>query len=281
MIKIAKHKHQQDGHFSKVDFQELIDGRVTHYLYDRDKEDWVKMSQVLESKLPFIDLIFMKLIGRYPNEDDLRLLNATLVIVSLGTGPHPPSVMTAKLISSTTKDERFAVINGLIGGLASMGTHHLGAVYEVMKFYEEIAEKLSGVVDFPLAVRGYAKAELIQGDKLMGYGHPVYDEDPRNAIILDLVRKADADSIYLQIYEEIEGLIWKEKSIHPNIDAAQALAYLVLGFKPIQGIYLNFLGRSLDMMCHIEEEFGRKPFSFLMESSPPERFYKGDDRTRK
>jgi len=274
VVKISKPKYQQEGHFSKVDYQELVDGRVTHYLYDPAKGDWVSLAQVLESKLAFIDLVFTKLTGRYPTEDELRLLQANLVIVSMGTGPHAPSVMIAKLISSTTKDERFAAIDGLIGGLASMGTHHLGAVYDVMKFYEYIAEKLGGVPDFRLAVRGYAKAELIQGDKLMGYGHPVYDEDPRNSIILDLVRKVDATSTYLQIYEEIESLIWEEKSIHPNIDAAQALAYLVLGFRPIHGIYLNFLGRSLDMICHIEEEFGRKPFSFLMESSPPDRFYK-------
>ncbi|MGQ9630611.1 MAG: citrate/2-methylcitrate synthase [bacterium] len=268
-------KYRKDGHYSKVDYQSVEGNRVVNYVYDNSQGKWVNHEEILRSELTFFDMIFIKLASKRPTPQERDLLHTVLVSVSMGTGPHPPSVWAPKLVASTTKDERFAVINGIIAGIATIGTHHLGAVYDVMKLYQDIASRIGEGGDVSAAVKDCVDEKLESGEVLGGYGHPVYDVDPRNQIIKDMVRGINAESLPLKIYEALEEELHKRKGIHPNIDAAQALAYLVLGFEPVHSIYLTFLGRSLDMICHIVEELPRKPFSFLMEASPVDRFFKG------
>ena len=130
---------------SSVDFHELDDERrVIQYIsygrYDA-AEKWVSLQELFKERdFDFVDLLYLKLVGRKPLESDRRLLLKTMMISSLGTGCHPPSVMVPKLIASTTKDGRFAIINGLIGSIATFGTDHLGSIADMMEVLEMLRE---------------------------------------------------------------------------------------------------------------------------------------------
>jgi len=260
---------------SNVDYHEIRDGALIQHIncakYDSDGA-WRTLEELFSMDLDFIDMLFLKLTGRRPVQTERKLFLKTLMILSFGTGCHPPSVMVPKLIASTTKNKEFAIINGLIGGLATVGTDHLGAVTGIMKTLKCIKEEINDNM-LKKGVEEYVEVELSNGNKIMGFGHPVYKADPRPAMVLKEIRSMCRSNTYVKVYEQLRKTLYEKKKIQPNIDAILALSYLVLGFEPEHGIYLSFLSRSLSMVCHILEEFPKKPFSFLNEMVSIEDFY--------
>lgn len=263
---------KQNKFNSKIDYQKITNPNVTHYInfnkYNSDKENWVSLENLFSKDFDFLDLLFLKLTGKEAKPEEKRLLLRTLMLVSMGTGCHTPSVFVPKLIASTTKNKEFAIINGLIGGLSTIGTHHLGSVVSVMKTFEFIKKESNGNIKY--FVKQYVKEELNKGNNIHGFGHPVYRKDPRPDILFNEIKNTHHSNEYILIFSYLKKELSILKDIHPNIDASLALSYLCLGFEPEQGIYLSFIGRSLNMVCHILEELPKKPFSFLLDSIPLE-----------
>jgi len=257
---------------NNIDYQQIENGSVEHYInltrYN-DTDNWISLKELFTTNLDFIDMIFIKMTGKLPTKKEKRLLLRTLMVVSMGTGYHAPSVLVPRMVATTTKNEAFAIINGLIGGLTTIGTHHLGSVVHVMKMFKHIKDKLKdkNVKSF---VEEYVNTELQHNRKIHGFGHPVYHKDPRPEILLDEIM-ALADNIYVDIYNCLAEKVKEEKNIFPNIDLILALSYLCLGFEPEHGIYLSFIARSLNMVCHILDELPKKPFAFLNEAVPLEK----------
>jgi len=262
---------------SNIDYHEIKDKNLIQYInyakYNSKNQEWKSLEELF-SKLDFdfVDLLFLKLTDKRPTSKEKKLFLKTLMIVSLGTGCHPPSVMVPKLVASTTKNKEFAIINGLISGLATIGTDHLGAVTGTMKDLMYLKEKtinrsIGKVVD------EYINLELSKGRKIKGFGHPVYKKDPRPVMLIKEVKNTYENSKYITIYNNLVRSVYEKKKIHPNIDAILALSYLTMGFEPEHGIYLSFLSRSLSMVCHILEEVPKKPFSFLNEIVSMGEFY--------
>ena len=246
---------------SKVD-KVINKGKKTRMLinykrYDSKLDDWNSLENLFKSQ-DFVDLLFLKLVGKKPARKDRELLLKTLVLTSMGTGHDPPSVFVPKTISSITKDKRFALINGLIGGLTTFGTHHLGAVYDVMNTYMELKQQ---------NIKDYVTRKIENKEVIFGFGHPVYSNDPRPTLLLKKIRDYSSKNVHLKNYESLSKILFQEKRLRPNIDAIVALSYTTLGFEPEHGVYLSFLARSLNMVCHISEEQVEKPFSFFVNNS--------------
>ncbi len=255
---------------SRIDFQDLGEGTVHHYInlarYDSTADNWFTLSELLEKEVDFLDLIFIKLAGKTPLPRERRLFLRSLLVLSMGTGAHPPSVSVPKLIASTTKSPDFAIINGLIGGLASVGTHHLGSICEAMRELQQVYSLAcsSSQADVSSLVSRYVEKKLSKGETIHGFGHPVYAKDPRPDLILKEV-KLYGDHPLIEVYSSLASHMHLRRNVSPNVDCALGLSYLILGFDPQQGTYLSFLSRSLSMVCHILEEIPQKPFSFLHE----------------
>lgn len=243
---------------SKVDF--VINDKtntsmyINYDIYNSQNVNWVSIENLFKNH-DFIDILSVKLTGRKHNLIEKEILLKTLMITSMGVGDEPPSVFIPKTIASTTKDKRFALINGLIGGLAAFGTHHLGAVYDCMQMYIDLKNK---------NIKEYINKKLNNNEVIFGFGHPHYYKDPRPSLLLKEIRKYFNNTQYINNYDQLVKFLFKEKGIYANIDAIAALAYVCLGFKPEQGPYLSFIARSLNMVCHIFEEIEKKPFTFFI-----------------
>ncbi len=255
---------------SKIDSVEQKDGKtklLTNYAkYNSIDEKWISLEDLFEKNTDFLDLLFVKFRGEAPEEKEKKLLLKTLLIVCSGVGYHPPSIFVPKTIASTTKDRRFAIINGLIGGLCTMGTHHLGAVYDVMVDLQYIKKEAESK-DIEDVIDEYAGSRLNNGNKIIGFGHPVYNEDPRPKLLYQNIKNTYIKNAYINVYDSLAKKLLDKKDLKPNIDGALALSYLSLGFEPEQGLYLSFLARSLNMTCHILEELPEKPFSFFVKAT--------------
>jgi len=267
---------------SGIDFHKEENGTLMQYIncskYDSHEENWVSLEELFKKEdFDFLDLLFIKMTGKQPGSAERRLFLRSLLITSLGTGCHPPSVMVPKLIASTTKNKEFAIINGLIGGMATIGTDHLGAVVECMRVFELLKRMASCSGDIRGAVEGYVGLKLANSEKIKGFGHPVYSRDPRPAMLLREIIQEYRDDINVRIYIQLSRAMFKKKGVHPNIDAALGLSYSIMGFEPEHGIYISFLSRSLSMVSHILEEFPKKPFSFLNEIVSIRDFYPAEE----
>lgn len=253
---------------ANIDFQELNNGFPTHNInwekYNSISKSYKTFEELFKEEKDFIDTIFMKLTGKDPKRKEKKLLLKSMLLSSMGTGYHPPSILIPKLISSTTKDKKFAIINGLIGGLSSLGTDHLGAICDSMHLLKSFENSKEN------EIKEYIKTKLNQKEKIRGFGHPVYKKDPRPQILLTEIKKTYKKNIYIEIFNTLSNELIKRKNIFPNIDSALAVSYNSLGFEPEQGIYLSFISRSIGMVSHILEEFPKKPFSFLNEAVPKE-----------
>jgi citrate synthase len=246
---------------SKIDYTENNEGRTTMYInynsYNSDSVDWVSLESLFQDH-DFIDLLFLKLIGKKAIPEEKKLFLKTLLSVSMGVGHEPPSIFIPKTISSVTKDKRFAVINGLIGGLTSFGTSHLGAIYDIMQLYLKLKDT---------NIKKYVEKKLKNGGIIPGFGHPVYNKDPRPDLLSAEIDKYFLDNVYKIKYNQLEEILVEKKGLRPNVDAIVGLSYTCLGFQPEHGLYLSFIARSLSMVCHILEEQERKPFSFFLENT--------------
>lgn len=252
---------------NNIDYHVVKNGIPTHYInwqkYNCEKQNWKTLEELFH-KYDFLDLLYVKLRGTEPNEKEKNLFLKTIFISSMGIGHHPPSVMIPKLIASVTKNKEFAIINGIAGGINSYGTDHLGAIVGIMKIFEELKKESN----LEKSINDYVEKCFLENKKVKGFGHPVYKEDSRPKILEEEVKKTYENNVYIKIYSNLKKILFEKKEIHPNIDSALALSYSSMGFEPEQGIYFSIISRSLSMLCHILEEFPKKPFDFLNQIIP-------------
>lgn len=216
----------------------------------------------------FFDELFWILQKRTCTTREKKLLQKILIVINLTIQHEPPSVFIPKTIASTTKNPRFAVINGLAGGLLSFGTAHLGAIYDIMNIYSELINEnnkdIIKNIEEMIKERGIFPGF---GHPVYKKGHPLYKADPRPSLLIKDIKDQFSKSQYLTNYINLTK-IFHEKGIEPNIDAISGLGYICLGFRAEHGVYLTFLARSLQMMQHICAELKeKKPFTFFLEHS--------------
>lgn len=255
---------------NNIDNNKITNGIPTHKInwakYNSKEQRWHSLQKIFQKK-DFIDLIFIKLTGNNPTKKEKNLLLKTLLLTSMGVGHHPPSIMIPKLISSTTKNKSFAIMNGISAGILSFGTDHLGAITGIMKTFNELKEKKT-----KNEIIKYIQKKIQKKEKIKGFGHPIYKKDSRPIILYNEIKKTYKKNKYIELFEIISEELNKSKGINPNIDAALALSYCSMGFEPEQGIYLSIISRSLSMTCHILEEFPEKPFNFTNKILPQHSF---------
>ncbi|MCW4030923.1 MAG: citrate synthase [Candidatus Bathyarchaeota archaeon] len=171
------------------------------------------------------------------------------------------STFTARVTASTLSDIYSAVISA-IGTLR--GRLHGGASERVMNMLLN--------VDNPKEVDAYIQGMLVNGKKIMGFGHRIYKkEDPRSRHLrkigkslcqrinrIDLYRKARA----------IQSVVHRECKIFPNVDFYAALVLNALGVP--KNFFTPFFASSriAGWTAHILEQYSDavliRPTSFYM-----------------
>jgi len=156
--------------------------------------------------------------GREPSPDRVRALEAYL-ISTIDHGFNA-STFTARVVASTGADVASAVI-AAIGALS--GPLHGGAPSRVLDMLDAIGE--------PAGAEAWLRAALERGDKLMGFGHPVYrTTDPRNVMLKEVA--SDLGSERLDFAAHVEGtaerLLRERRPDHPLYANVEFYASIVL-----------------------------------------------------
>jgi citrate synthase len=143
----------------------------------------------------------------------------------------------------------------LAAGYTAAGPAHVGACQVVMGDFTRIVATAPSHDATALGdhARATLEARLAAGERVAGFGHPLFRQDPRNPHLRELVRSQGIESPYLTVYDAVATTLHERRNLHPNIDAMAAAIFLTLGIAPAYGTALFLCARMAAMLAHIEE----------------------------
>ncbi len=154
------------------------------------------------------------------------------------------STYVARCIASTGASP-YAVLLGALGALS--GPRHGGETDRVETLLRE-AQRTDDV-------RSVVAARLQRGERIAGFGHPLYpDGDPRCRHILEAV-KASRHGRRSEALLDFGRLVAEMIGRRPNIDFALGVVSVVLRLPPGSGLGMFLVGRSVGWIAHAMEQY--------------------------
>jgi len=215
----------------KTTISKIQDGTLTL----RDK----KLTTLVEEN-SFSDTIFYLFTAKMPDAKESRIFSAMLVSI-IDHGMGTASAQATRYVMSAGN----TVNASLAAGVLAIGDRHGGAIEKAM-------EQLIGIDD----VTAFVQECLSKKKLIYGFGHKVYNEDPRAKTILDLCKELRYVSKHLDAVLAIEQEIEKQKGkkIPLNIDGLIAALLLSMGFSPEIGKGFFCIGRLPGLLAHALEQ---------------------------
>ena len=173
----------------------------------------------------------------------------TILVASIDHGVEAPSTTVSRITASTGVPLSTAVANGV----SAMGESHAGAIEAAAKIFQEAVKKDRSASDIVEKAR-------FKNERLPGYGHKIYDTDPRTQATLEISEengyKVDHIKIALEIEKELEKAVGRKLAL--NIDGITAAVISELGFTPELGNGFFIISRVTGLVAHVFEEKTRE-----------------------
>ena len=221
-----------------------VGGKPYVYGYDLTK---------LAGEISFARAIYLILRGEMPDRNCEKMLSAMLV-VAIDHGVEPASVVAARNIYSGGSPVQAAVA----GGVLAFGEYHGGAIEQAMEnFKKYIGSSTKKMVE------DFGKS----GERIAGFGHRLYETDPRTEALIKLAREYGFWGKYVKFAKDVESeLSVGIKKLPLNIDGIFAALLLEMGFSPKVGKGVFIIARTPGLVAHVVEEALReKPVRRLSE----------------
>ena len=191
-----------------------------------------------------------------PSAEQLQAFEWLLVAWHAGFGYLPPSVMMPRIAIGTG----VAIRQALGAGFAAAGPMHIGACEHAMHLYRAVlAKSANGAL--AAAMDGAIAGLLAQKQRIPGFGHPLFREDPRPICLRALARERGMSSRGLDAFDAAAEAVRHRAELNPNIDAISAGLFLTAGVEdPATGSNLAMAARAAGMLAHILERKRRPAF---------------------
>ena len=155
------------------------------------------------------------------------------------------SSFTARCVASAGSHPHAVVIAALA---ALEGPRHGGASARVEAMLEWIPRGRP--------VRSAVTARLARGERIEGFGHPLYPAgDPRARMLLDLLRERYGRSAEYRFVMEVAREATRATGEHPNVDFGLACVSRVLKLPPGSPLVLFAIGRSVGWIGQAIEQY--------------------------
>ena len=192
----------------------------------------------------FASAVFFAWFGRVAKGSELAIFEACLV-ASLDHGAEPPSAQATRLASQSGKPLAQAVAAG-IGKLDTKHGNAGGACAKWLRehFGQDAAELVAN--------------ELKEGKRLLGFGHRVYERDPRTVALQRVAKEQPLNiehfTFGIEVAEALSAA--KGKTMPLNVDGAIGALCADLGWPDEIADALFILGRTGGLVAHAREVSG-------------------------
>lgn len=191
----------------------------------------------------FISTLWLTWTGRKLTAGERVVINACLVAV-IDHGLAPPSTQSTRLVASSGKP----LAESVAAGVLAFGPRHGNAAGPASVWLREAlcSGKASGtLVDDTLTNR----------QKIPGFGHPVYEIDPRTVALFKLAKNHLKQTAHIALAESVRKILSKQKGkeIALNIDGALGAIIADLDIEPAFADALFLCGRTFGLAAHAIE----------------------------
>jgi citrate synthase len=163
------------------------------------------------------------------------------------------SSFTARCVASAGSDPYAVVIAGLS---ALAGPKHGGSSARVEAMLRSVRDERRRSARGERDLRSALAARLRRGERLDGFGHPLYAAgDPRAAMLMDMLRERYAASAELRFVMKFETAATALIRDKPNLDFALAAVARVLGLPAGSPLMLFAIGRTIGWIGHAIEQY--------------------------
>lgn len=182
----------------------------------------------------FSEMIFELLSGKRPKKGEAKVFE-TILNISIDHGPDTPSaVETIKLAK-----EGKTISESVAAGILQINDTHGGAIEPAM-------ELLYKVKNDKLIINNFVREQLELGKRLPGFGHRIYEVDPRAQLIFKTAQENKISSEFIDIAKNIEAELKgvKGKALPVNIDGAIAAVLCAFGWSQKLGKAVFLIART-------------------------------------
>lgn len=182
----------------------------------------------------FAGMIFELLSGKSPDSHQAKAFEAILNI-SIDHGPDTPSA--AETIRAAKEGK--TISEGVAAGITQINDAHGGAIEPAM-------ETLYKIKNQKLNIKNFVRVQLEQGKRLPGFGHRIYEVDPRSQLLFKLAKDEGISEEFINIAREIEKELKEAegKTLPINIDGAIAAILCAFGWNPKLGKAVFIIART-------------------------------------
>jgi citryl-CoA lyase len=201
-------------------------------------------------------MVFFLLLGRIPTAAEGNLLRA-VIVSHISHGITGQSTLAVRMAA----DCRSGFLHALIGSLSvGAGPYHQGGLKAAM----EVLQQLGTLSD--REVGHEVDRRLLNGERIMGFGHRFYKNgDPRAIELMRLAARSGVRGRHVRVAMLVERKLREVRNIRMNIEAAGGAILLDLGFSPVIAHLFIVLGRGPMLAAAFLERLaeGTPPFPRL------------------
>lgn len=198
------------------------------------------------------EAIFLVLAGRFPAEQEARMIEAIMVSV-VDHGVRPPSTVAAVTVANTGAGLSSAVAAGIL----AINEYHGGAIESAMHAISRAvdlrqSESLTEDEAAEAIIRAYRK----EGKRVSGFGHRFHSSDPRVTKLFEIAESLKIAGKYVSQARAIERVFVERfnKKLPMNADGAIAAILCELKFPPVAANGLFMASRIVGLIAHVIEE---------------------------
>ena len=175
--------------------------------------------------------------------DAAGLLNAALVLCA----DHELNASSfAARVAASAETQPYGVI--MTGLATAQGLKHGGNTERVAALLRELDE--------PGAARRVIAERLRRGERIPGFGHPLYQNgDPRAAFLLDRLRADYADTPVVRLADAATSAVRATLALEPNIDFVLVVLARLFELPAGAPLALFALGRTVGWVAHAIEQY--------------------------
>lgn len=182
----------------------------------------------------FASMIFELLSGKKPTDKEAKLFE-TILNISIDHGEETPSAVE---VIKEAKEGK-TISESVAAGILQINDTHGGAIEPAMDLLYKVKNE-------NLEAKDVVKEYLSQDKRMPGFGHRIYEIDPRSQLLFKLAKEAGLSEDFVIIAQNLEEELksQKGKALPVNIDGSIAAVLCTFGWDSKLGKAVFIIART-------------------------------------